>query len=442
MTAGRAAPPGYGAMLVPGRTAGFARGGRPRAVDETDVIAPVTVATTPPAQQALEALPSVQRRALVLRHARGMAPHEIAAFDGVPVDVVDRRLAHGALAFSHHLGVPAGHTSPGAVAAREVAALGPRAELPPVAPAPTTWRALSFGSSAATAAVPVVEAAPDRVDGPGAGPTVVVAPVVAPLASAEPRPVSDVGPATTPPLDEPRDRRLPIAAACLAAASAAALGVAAATANGLDIAGFSGFSGFSGEPDGPAAGAAPGLGAVIPGPGAVGPAAPVPSAHGTDDLGLPAGAPSASGGAAPPSLAAANAPAPAELGAVPGVGAGPVGGGPVGAGSGGGPVVGSGGGSVGGSVGGGPSSPASSSTTTPPSSSPSSSTPPPSSPDPSPSSPTAEPTRDDPPPRANASSGGRGGDRADAGRGGGRGGDRGDRGDRGGQGGGLRGGGR
>ncbi|MFC5136964.1 hypothetical protein ACFPK1_01855 [Actinomycetospora rhizophila] len=370
MTAGRTAPSRYGAVIG---TRGVAR-----ATDQTVVIAPAVDAPAAPARQALDGLPSVQRRMLVLRWSHGMAVHEIAALDAVPVDVVERRLVHGALAFAHLLGLPSGVTSPGVVAAREIAALGPRAELSPA-------------GGRAPVRIPI------SASGPVVGPR----------------------PATTPPLDEPRDRRLPIAAACLAAASAAALGVAAATAN-VDATG-------SGASTGPGPGPAPGLGAVIPGPGALGggPAAPAPVVGGTGDLGLPGNASAAPDGSVPPSLAAASAPAPVgALGVVPG-GSGPVG---VGPGAGGAPV------------GGGGTSPAStshsSSTSSPSSSSPDSPAPtspsaPSSSADPAPSSSSAESTRNDPPPRAHASSGGRGGDRGDrdeAGRDRGRGGERGDRG--------------
>ncbi|MDD7939353.1 hypothetical protein PHK61_13090 [Actinomycetospora lutea] len=380
MTAGRAAPSRWGAVTVPGGS----RASVP-ASDRTVVMAPGVAPPLVRAQQALEGLPSVQRRALVLRWSHGMAVPEIAALDAVPPDVVERRLVHGALAFAHLLGVPSGVTSPGVVAAREIAALGPRAELPHAA-----GRAPARVSVVASA--PVVDAAA-------------------------------TGPATTPPLDESRDRRLPFAAACLAAASAAALGVAAATAN-IDA------TGLAGDSAGPAAGTgpAPGLGAVIPGPGAVGAG---PAAPAIDDLG-PGGAPPATDGAGPPSLAAASGPGPGgAVGVVPG-GGGPVGSGPAGASAvGGGPVGGAAaggspdgrapGGGSGGSArpqGGGsvaPSSP----------SAPASSTAPSSSADPAPSSPSAAPTRDDPPPRANASTGGRGGgrdDRGEAGREQGRGG--------------------
>ncbi|GAA4728539.1 sigma factor-like helix-turn-helix DNA-binding protein [Actinomycetospora chibensis] len=120
---------------------------------------------------ALDALPAVQRRALLLRHARGMTPTEIAALDGVAVDVVERRLAHGALALAHRLGVPG---TPDVVAARELAPLGGFAD----------------ASLAPTAS---------GVDGA-----------------------------------EGRRRRLPIVAASLAAASMTALGAAVATSQGLD----------------------------------------------------------------------------------------------------------------------------------------------------------------------------------------------------------------
>ncbi|WP_433031365.1 RNA polymerase sigma factor [Actinomycetospora sp. CA-053990] len=133
---------------------------------DTAVIRPI-----PRAVAALDTLPAVQRRALLLRHARGMTPTEIAAFDGVAVDVVERRLAHGALALAHRLGAPG---TPEAVAAGELAPLGGFAD---ASLAPTTPAA----------------------DG-----------------------------------SEGRRRRLPIVAASLAAASVAALGAAVATSQGLD----------------------------------------------------------------------------------------------------------------------------------------------------------------------------------------------------------------
>ena len=63
---------------------------------DTTVIQPI-----PRGVAGMDTLPAVQRRALLLRHARGMTPTEIAAFDGVAVDVDERRLAHGALALAH-----------------------------------------------------------------------------------------------------------------------------------------------------------------------------------------------------------------------------------------------------------------------------------------------------------------------------------------------------
>lgn len=120
-----------------------------------------------PGMTALRALPSVQRRALVLCHAKGMTPGEIAAQDGVAIEVVTRRLAHGALAFAHLLG-GAGHGSPEVVVRQEVARLGSQAvgtlePARPLTPAETPPRRRLRGSvafvAAAAAAVGAVGAA-------------------------------------------------------------------------------------------------------------------------------------------------------------------------------------------------------------------------------------------------------------------------------------------
>lgn len=240
MTPGRAVPSTPGPPAPARRSLPSLEPSGDRGADTT-VIRPI-----PRAVAALDTLPAVQRRTLLLRHARGMTPTEIAALDGVAVDVVERRLAHGALALAHRLGAPGGAE---AVAARELAPLGGFAD---ASLAPTTPAA----------------------DG-----------------------------------SEGRRRRLPIVAASLAAASMAALGGAVATSHGLDpVEDAAGPGSPVGTGSAPGLGAMlpPPAAGIDAQPGAVQPGAVPPGPAGTavDDLGL---RPEPSSGPVP-SLAASPGP--------------------------------------------------------------------------------------------------------------------------------------
>ena len=259
-----------GGMAVgrgPAWTYGEPHGDGPRRpawpADDTAVISPVAetraTPTAPPALTALDALPAVQRRSLVMRHLRGMGAEDIAAADRVAVDVVHRRLSHGELAFAHHLGLAVGPETPSAVAARELA---PFADLPDAsiagpalapmhATAARSRRNLGWGRGGRGAD----GGGPDGggAAGAAAGASAGGRPPVRPWAADTRAPASrgsatpargyggvassgaaaDLaadGPGTdeTPPAG--RRDRLPVVAASLAVASVAALGAAVATA--------------------------------------------------------------------------------------------------------------------------------------------------------------------------------------------------------------------
>ncbi|WP_345412843.1 hypothetical protein [Actinomycetospora chlora] len=423
--------------------------------------------TAPPALTALDALPAVQRRVLVMRHVRGMAVEEIAAADRVAAEVVARRLAHGELAFAHHLGAPRGPETPGAIAARELAALADLPDLPgapgsgPVlAPLHAPRSRLTFGwaddtpDEPATVVTPVPvapEAVTSRYRRTGVAPDA-DAVTAATRTSRAPGPTTpargcggvarsglaaaaSVHPETPPVARDPeapceRRSRLPLVAGALAAASVAALGAAVATSQMGDPA-TAGSTAATPPPSGPA----PGLAGARPpaaGPGVAGP----DGASGDDpvlDLGL---RPSSAAGTGPldptvpaaPSLLAGVGHVPA---AAPGGGTPPVGP-PRGPASGSGASPASGGGGSSGSPSASPSP--SPSPSAPPTSSPADPDPEPGQPQEQPADPSAGDSggtgtgTDDPPPRGNASSGGHGGQGGDrdgdgrGGRGGGQGG--------------------